>query len=311
MAPVLSLLKKFSGWVSEGRWLSGHPDLEPLDLDRDFPEIERLFALEEWPFLRSDLEISHAQPWATARIAKKDGHFAGFFATHHFGTVGYLDMMIIAPEFRRAGVARPLYFATVRALRAKGVRSLVVHTTNDSARLIRLLGFRPGQRFVLLRREGVEGAGHAPSHDEGIAELGRGHRAALLDLDERVFGLRREAWLDALLAQPDTRFLGLVQGGNLRASLCLRPRREGAAALDLLNADDPGDLARLVRAVARAESRRLECFALEGSSLSHLLVEIGFLVPDFFQPIGPLVEWRNGPTGQAGRSPRLQSLSWF
>src|SRR6185503_5767233 len=207
---MLTALKKLSGVIAEGRWLSGRPDLEPLDLERHFPEIERLFALGEWPFLRGDLELSHAQPWATGRVARKQGRFAGFFATHHFGDIGYLDMMIIAPEFRRAGMARPLYFGTVRALRAKGVRSLVVHTTNDSARLIRLLGFRPGLRFVLLRREGI-GAARPLSHGDGVVwPLDRRDRVALVELDAQVFGRRREAWIDALLAQPAVRFVGLA-----------------------------------------------------------------------------------------------------
>ena len=308
---MLTVLKKLSGVVAEGRWLSGHPDLEPLDLDRHFPELERLFALEEWPFLRSDLEVSHAQPLATGRVAWKNGRFAGFFATHHFGDVGYLDMMIIAPEFRRAGMARPLYFATVGELRRRGVRSFVVHTTNDSARLIRLVGFRPGLRFVLLRREATLGESPGAAVDPDVRPLGRRDGFALVYLDARVFGMRRETWIAALLAQPAARFVGLTEAGALRASLCLRPRREGAFALDAVNAEDPGDLARLVRAVVAGERGRLECFAREGSELHRLLVGLGFEVPDFFRPIGPLVEWRKGRTGDIGRSPRIQSLMWF
>jgi ribosomal protein S18 acetylase RimI-like enzyme len=308
---MLTLIKKLSGALAEGRWFSGRPDVEPLDLDRHFPYVEQLFALEEWPFLRGDLEVSQAQPWATSRVAWKDGRFAGFFATHHFGDVGYLDMMIIAPEFRRAGVARPLYFGTLRALRSRGVRSLVVHTTNESAPMIRLLGFRPGLRFVLLRREAADGGGNPLARVGGALPLERSDRAALLDLDARVFGARREAWIDALFSEPGVRFVGLKRDGALRASLSLRPRRAGTLALDSVNACDPGDLERLVGSLIRAERSPLECFVREGSELHWLLAQNGFEVPEFFRSIGPLVEWRKGPTGDIGLSPEVQSLAWF
>jgi GNAT superfamily N-acetyltransferase len=304
---MLTVLKKLSGVLADGRWLSGHPVLEPLDPDRHYADLERLLALEEWPFVRGDLEVSQAQPWATSRVAWKDGRFAGFFSTHHFGPIGYLDMMIIAPEFRRSGIARPLYFATVRALREKGVRSLVVHTTNDSARIIRLLGFRPGLRFVLLRRPP---SGASATAAGAARRLDRADREAILDLDARVFGARREPWIDALLRDRGTRFFGLGDGG-LRASLALRPRRDGAVALDSVNAAGPGDLERLVDAVVGAERGRVECFAREGSPLHRLLLGRGFAVPGFFEAIGPLVEWRKGPTGEVGTSDGVHSLNWL
>jgi len=56
---------------------------------------------------------------------------------------------------------------------------------------------------------------------------------------------------------------------------------------------------------------RIECFARTDSALHHYLLEKQFAVPDFFESIGPLVEWRKGPTGDAGLSDRILSLSWF
>ena len=92
-------LKKLSGAFSNGMWLSGRPDLAPLNLaplnlaplnlDTDWADIDRLMTTEEWPFLRSDLELSHSQPHL-GMAARKDGKFAGFFNTHSFGDVAYL-----------------------------------------------------------------------------------------------------------------------------------------------------------------------------------------------------------------------------
>ena len=145
---MIAFLKRLAGEL-----FSGSPDLQPMDLDRDWADVERLLIQEEWPFLRSDIEVSHRQPGATSIVARKDGAFAGFFITHAFGNTGYLDMMVIDSEFRKRSIARPLYFRTLKALKKKGIQSFVVHTTNDSSRLIRLLGFKPGGSYTLLTRE--------------------------------------------------------------------------------------------------------------------------------------------------------------
>ena len=40
-------LKEISGVLSDGSLFSGHPELVEMDLERDFAEIDRLFAQEE------------------------------------------------------------------------------------------------------------------------------------------------------------------------------------------------------------------------------------------------------------------------
>jgi GNAT superfamily N-acetyltransferase len=291
------------------RKLTGGPRLDRLDLERDFSDIDDLLAAEEWPFVRSDLEVSHAQPRGAAFVARKDERFAGFFAAHAFGDVAYLDMMIVAPAFRRRGVARPLYFQTVRELERQGVRGYVVHTTHDSARLIRLLGFRPGLTYTLLRREPRE---DRPVDDERLVWLGPSDREAVVGLDAAVFGRPRPAWIHALMKQRGTRFAGWRERDRLLAFVCLRPRRGGAYCLDLVSATDDTALDALVEAVwRRFDMNRLECFARVGSRLEARLVAAGFEVPPFFDAIGPLVEWRKGRTEGAGDSERMSCLSWF
>lgn len=283
--------------------------IDPLDLARDFADIDDLLAAEEWPFLRSDLEVSHAQPRGAAFVARREERFAGFFAAHAFGDVAYLDMMIVAPAFRRRGVARPLYLRTMRELERHGARGYVVHTTHDSARLIRLLGFAPGATFTLLRREPRD---EVPPAEDGLVWLGPGDGDAIVALDAAAFGRPRPAWIAALRQQSGTRFAGWRDGDRLTAVLCLRPRRGGAYCLDLVSATDDATMAALVGAVGRRfDMNRLECFARTGSALEAHLIETGFEVPAFFRQIGPLVEWRKGRTRGVGDSDRMSCLSWF
>lgn len=305
--------KQISAWISDGTFLSGHPELLEMDLDRDYENIDHLIVTEQWPFLRSDLTVSHCQPKATAFIARKDGKFAGFFLTHHFSDVGYLDMMIIAKEFRKHGIARPLYFKTIRKLKQKRISSFVVHTTNDSARIIKLLGFRPGQTFTLIARD--SGTFNEPVEDlskENIVQLTTSDKDKLIFLDGQVFGIARREWIESLLAQPSIKFFGLVKNGQLAASVCLRPRRDNAFCLDTANAYKFEDLEHLLRyVIAKFQDRRIECFALTGSFLHHALERMNFNIPEFFKAIGPLIEWRKGQTRNIGISPLIQCLSWF
>ena len=300
------LLKKLSGKLSAGLWFSGHPEIRTVEMISDLPAIEGLLQLEEWPLVREDLEVSHCQPGAVFNVAIKDGAFAGFFATHSFGRVGYLNLMIIDPKFRRKGIARPLYFKTLRSLRAGGARGYVVHTTKDSARIIRLLGFKPGPKFTLLARP-------AANVDAAtLQELDYRDRDALVALDAEAFGLARPEWIDALVAQPRVRFVGLRAHGTLRASACLRPRRGAALCLDSVNSPDLADLVTFVQDIVRANgATRLECLPRVGSQLHHQLLDQGFQVPEFFKAIGPLVEWRKGQTYGLGASDRVQTLNWF
>jgi ribosomal protein S18 acetylase RimI-like enzyme len=307
------LLKRLLIAAEIGNLFSARPELLPLDLERDYPDIDALFVGERWPFLRSDLEISLALPKATAFVARKDGKFAAFFICHHFGDVGYLDMGIINPSFRGSGIGRPLYFKTLKAMKAKGLRSFVVHTTQDSARLFRLLRFRSGQTFTFLVRSP---GGVPPSlipEDEGllVRELDTSDGAQLVALDATLFGIERPEWIGGLLRQPSTRFFELSHVDQPAAFLCLRARRDGAFSLSGAGSR-PAHVIRLFDHVVRKFSGyRLECHVRMDSELHEFLLANGFVVPEIFRSVLPLTEWRKGPTGSIGTSPALQTLTWF
>jgi hypothetical protein len=284
-------------------------DIVPMDLDRDWPEIDRLFDQEEWPILRSDLEVSQAQPKAVALVARSGDTVHGFFVAHHFGDIGYLDMTIVDSRSRVSNVARQLYLKTVRELKEKGIQALVAHSTNDSYRVFKFLRFRLGQSFTLLGRDPVEAS---PDLASDIIELIDKDLGEIVNLDETIFGMRRVNWIKALLKQPSSRFFGQRRPRDLVASVCLRQRRQDALCLDAANAHEFTDLQRLVSGVlAQFANHRIECFAKTDSLLHHFLLDQEFSVPEFFEPIGPLVEWRKGNVGDIGTSALVQSLSWF
>lgn len=297
----MSLVLRFMSKVEQFRALvPGAIDIMPLKLDRDWPEIEALLRMEEWPFIRSDLELGEAQPGEASYIARKDGRMAAFFTSFMFGNIGYLDMFVIHPDFRGKGVARPLYFKVIAALQQAGAAGLVAHTTNDSARLTKFLGFTPGRAFTLRVRP--------PSPPPAGPVLKKGDPARFKALDTEIFGIARPAWTGFLASDPR---VDLVAYGDAIAAL--RPRVDNGYSLDHILAPNPADLVPLVEGIVAKHGARgpLMAFAATDGVFEGVLAERGFAVPDFFVPIGPLIEWRDGKTEPVGRSESIHSVLWL
>lgn len=297
----MSLVLRFMSKVEKFRALvPGAIEMVPLKLDRDWPEIEALLRMEEWPFVRSDMELGEAQPGETSYIARKDGRMAAFFTSFMFGKIGYLDMFVIHPDFRGQGVARPLYFKVIGALQEAGATGLVAHTTNDSARLTKILGFVPGRPFTLRVRP--------PAPAPAGPELKKGDPARFKALDTEIFGVARPAWTGFLAS--DSR-VDLVAYGDAIAAL--RPRVDNGYSLDHILAPNPKDLVPLVEGIVAKHGANgpLMAFAATDGVLENILGERGFAVPDFFVPIGPLIEWRDGKTDPVGRSEQIHSVLWL
>lgn len=297
----MSLVLKFMTKVEKFRALMpGAVDLQLLDLDRDWPDLEKLLRMEEWPFIRSDLELGDAQPGDTSYVARVDGKFAAFFTSFIFAKIGYLDMFVIHPDFRGKGIARPLYFKVIEALQSAGVTGLVAHTTNDSARLVKILGFTPGRPFTLRVRP--------PAPAPAGPALTKGDGKRFMALDREIFGVDRPAWTGFLAN--DSR-VDLVAYGSAMAAL--RPRIEGGYSLDHILAPDQKDLIPLVEGIMAKHGANgpLMCFAATDGVFEGILAERGFAVPDFFVPIGPLIEWRDGATEPAGRSDLIHTVLWL
>lgn len=290
---------------------ASHHAITALDLDRDWPGITRLLEIEEWPFLRADLEVSEHQPRSIGLVAHRGERLIGFLTIHHFDDVGYLDLMIIDPEERyNAHLATDLWQRAKQDMVRAGFTSQVAHCTRSTARILRLLGYRPGLEFKLLRRD--EGHPPATPPDTPLQYLGPERLDEIIALDSEVFGTSRATWLSCLMAQTSSRFVGVDQGGRLVASACLRDRRENSVCIDSVNALDFAPLATLLAQVMHAHPhKRLECFVRSDSDLEQYLMQRGFDMPAFFREIGPLVELRNGSENRLGLGPHFRSLSWI
>ncbi len=286
--------------------------IESLQWPDDWPSIKRLLEAEDWPFVQADLDVSHCQPHAVGLVAREPESqtLAGFFVAHHFGSVGYFDMMIVDEPYRRTKLATRLAYETHRALTAHHMRGFVAHSTVDSFDVFRFFGYERGIDFTLMRREPI--SGEVQPHADPRDALLTPSIEELIALDTEVFGQSRTDWIHALAAQPTTHFAGIRVNGRLAAAACLRQRREGAFCLDAINGFEFTHIQSLLESIlAFHRNVRLECFARTDSDLHRWLAHQGWFMPDFFSKIGPLVEWRKGDTAGVGDSPHIRSLNWF
>jgi hypothetical protein len=283
-----------------------------LDLARDWPGIERLMNDEEWPFIHADIEASHSQPRAIGKVAHRGEALVGYFLTHHFQDVAYLDMMIVDESVRRTSLAKSLGWETMQALQQQEFRGYVAHSTKDSASVFWFFGYKSGIDFTLMRQEPTVTSKTQQTSSLDALTLTEVDLPDLIRLDRNVFGLDRTPWINVLQTQQSTRFVGLKENGKLVASICLRSRRDGAVCLDACNSKDKHAMLALTQQTLDALSQaRVECFARTDSDLHQFLQNKAFHVPDFFQHIGPLVEWRKGDTTNAGTSEHIRCLTWF
>jgi hypothetical protein len=284
--------------------------IEKLDLNRHWEDVNRLLEIEGWPFVRADLDVSDEQERSIGLVARVGGVIKGFFTIHHFGDIGYLDMVIIDPSERRnLTLANELWGRAKADMVRQGFTSKVAHCTRSTARFLRVLGYRPGLKFWLLRKDATQAN---PPAAATAKVLPTAYLPRLVELDERVFGTSRHHWLKSWSLQPGATFVGRLRGDELLASACLRERRENSLCIDSCNGLDGANVAALIDEIqASYPHKRLECFVCDDTDLHKGLLASGFYVPDFFTLIGPLVELRHGPVDQVGTGPHVRTLSWI
>jgi len=132
------------------------------------------------------------------------------------GDLGWISMVLVAPDHRHRGLATRLMARCVDTLQGAGIRP-VLDATPEGAQVYRRIGFEPG--FGLERWEGEGGAGSdGDANIEAAAAEGVQHRDiqavhaaglrnldAITALDAAATGLVRGWLLQSFLSRPQTR----------------------------------------------------------------------------------------------------------
>jgi GNAT superfamily N-acetyltransferase len=161
--------------------------------------------------------------------------------------LAWIGMVLVAPEFRRQGIARQLMEQALRLADERGVARVALDATAMGQPLYRQLGFEDDT--PIERWEGT-----APvtedREDEKLQPAGAVHLAQITDLDRLAFGADRRALIEHLLATPSANGW-VARGGHLLARPGTRAHFLGPCV-----AEDPQTARRLVQALFAAYGGR-------------------------------------------------------
>lgn len=179
-------------------------------------------------------------------VARRAGSVVGVSSCIAFAGTGWIGGVAVAAEHGRRGLGAELTDTALRALKASGVTTALLHATEMARPLYERMGFVPEGEFAELhgRPAPRPAAPTTPGLRAGtVADL-----AAVLELDRRATGEDRGRLLRALWPRG-----GLVHddGGRVRGFLL----RQGGSAVGAVIADPGAGLDLLAAAVSASAAR--------------------------------------------------------
>lgn len=141
-------------------------------------------------------------------LEEADGRLVGTVTTTPYGTeLGWIGMLVVAPDRQRRGLGQQLMRAALDYLIARGTERIMLDASEAGRALYRRLGFR--ELYKVERWEGKASTYLGPrARCMRPADL-----EAVLELDTVLFGVRRTPVLRHLLGEfPDLAWVDYVQG---------------------------------------------------------------------------------------------------
>ncbi len=116
------------------------------------------------------------------------------------GVQSRIGLVIVDPTIQRSGIGRSLMEAITHQIQTP---SLVLNATKAGETLYRQMGFQPVGTIVQHQGASFEAPLVELAPNCRIRPMGRNDRDSLVALDARALGFRREAVIDALIAEGD------------------------------------------------------------------------------------------------------------
>ncbi|MCP4008383.1 MAG: GNAT family N-acetyltransferase [Proteobacteria bacterium] len=204
------------------------------------PELDVLVgwaAREGWNPGRYDADIFWKSDPEGFIAAEIDGELIGGGSIVSYQQqFGFMGFFIIRPEFRGRGLGTRLWFARRDKLQARLKSSAAIGMDG----VFEMQPFYARGGFEFAHREiRFEGIGRACSMPESLTPLADAPFNAVLEYDTAHFPAERPHFLKAWITQPESRALGVMDGGQLRGYGVIR-RCENGFKIGPLFADKPG-----------------------------------------------------------------------
>jgi ribosomal protein S18 acetylase RimI-like enzyme len=252
-------------------------------------------------FFRLILTLDDCQPIVGVANGRIIG--TGLGAAH--GSVGWIGVIFVVPELRRAGIGRAITEAVCERLEKAGCRSLVLVATELGRPVYERLGFREQGLYHMYAGESLH-AGPTPPPGSVLRQIRPVDVDAIADLDRRATGEDRRplirafaatGWLleDAPVGAPPDHIA--AAGAGLRGFLL--PAARGNAALIADQTEDALCLFDLHRHLTPAGGRAWAGLPTQNEAGRRVLAERG------------LDAWKTFPRMTRGVEPDWQpSMIW-
>ena len=149
---------------------------------------------------------------------------------------GFMGFFIVKPVFRGQGLGTRLWLARREKLQSRLDSSAAIGMDG----VFEMQPFYTRGGFEFAHREiRFEGVGHACSLPASVTALSNMPFNAVLEYDASHFPAKREKFIKAWIAQPDSRALGIMEGEQLRGYGVIR-RCENGFKIGPLFADNAG-----------------------------------------------------------------------
>lgn len=208
----------------------------------------RLSTLIGWNQSRGDWDylLTHGDG---AGLQAADGTLVATALALPYGRFAWICMVLVAPDFRRRGLAT-LLMDTVRERQEAAGRVPGLDATPDGREVYRQIGFSDLYRLGRYRADAVETAAPADMGDLDIRPLTAADLDAIAPRDRQLFGADRMALLRHLRRRLPAAAIGAWREGALAGYVLARDGREATQVGPLAAGDDDTAIALTAAAFA-------------------------------------------------------------
>jgi GNAT superfamily N-acetyltransferase len=266
--------------------------IRPMTAD-DIPAGLALCRASRWNQLARDWEQLLTMNPGGARVAVTDERVVASVATLHYGSFGWVAMILVDPAERRQGLGTTMLTTGLQLL--AHVPIVRLDATPAGYPIYRARGFEEEYRLVRMERGASDHV--APAPPVNARRMTTADRAAIASWDLDVFGASRQPLLDWLAAGA-SRYAWVAEDARGIAAWMLGRRGFAFDHLGPIIARDHTMAAGLLAACLRANPRQPVILDAPGDAPDWL----AWLEASGFQAQRPFIRMRRGQEGMIGRT---------
>lgn len=172
-----------------------------------------------WGYLSSDFERYLKSEPGGSFVAEWDGKPVGHVFSVNYGTIGWIGMLVVLPEFRERGIGALLTKTAIDCLYSNGVDTIWLESVPKAITLYRRLGFKDAFHCLRLRKSHDIGA--KLSYVNGVEAMKAEDTEEIASFDAAYYGANRAKTISLLYQEnPKLCFVKRIGPSLLGYAMC-------------------------------------------------------------------------------------------